>query len=118
MSGHEEADAVVANFNGRFFGGKRLTAELYDGVTRFKINETDAEREKRLEQVRTSGHMFMERVVNFLFLLQWEKFISEDDAAPKNGKNEKGDDDDDSLDLDDELEDGDPCAVTPPRVDS
>lgn len=85
MSGHEEADAVVANFNGRFFGGKRLTAELYDGVTRFKINETDAERDQRLAQ--------------------WEKFISEDDPAPKNSEQAGGN--------------NDPAeAVTPPREDN
>jgi len=63
MSGYEEADAVVEKFNGRFFGGRQLTAALYDGVTRFKINETDAERDKRLAQ--------------------WEKFIEEDDEDEK-----------------------------------
>jgi len=92
MSSQEEADAVVTNFNGRFFGGRRLTAELYDGVTKFKINETDAEREKRLDQ--------------------WEKFIAEDD----NDKSEEHE----NL-LKDELDDDDQessTAVTPPRPSS
>jgi len=91
MSSQEEADAVVTNFNGRFFGGRRLTAELYDGVTKFKINETDAEREKRLAQ--------------------WEKFIAEDDKSEEHESLLK-----DELEDDDYFESS--TAVTPPRPSS
>jgi len=58
MSSPEEADAMVAACNGRFFGGRQLKAELHDGVTSYKITETEAEKEKRLKM--------------------WEKYISED----------------------------------------
>jgi len=74
-----------------FFGGRRLTAELYDGVTKFKINETDAEREKRLAQ--------------------WEKFIAEDDKSEEHESLLK-----DELEDDDYFESS--TAVTPPRPSS
>lgn len=58
MSTPEEADAVVNLFNNRFFGGKQISAFIWDGHTKYKIAETDAEREERLQN--------------------WEKFISSD----------------------------------------
>lgn len=36
MSDPEEADSVVQMMNGRFFGKRKLTAEIWDGKTKFK----------------------------------------------------------------------------------
>jgi len=57
MTSPEEADGVVNLFNNRFFGGKKISAYLWDGETKYKIEETDAQREERLKK--------------------WEKFIAE-----------------------------------------
>ncbi len=59
---------MVTLFNNRFFGGKKISAFNWDGHTKYKIEETDAERDKRLQN--------------------WEKFIAEDESnegkAPPN----------------------------------
>ena len=34
--------------NGRSFAGRRISAERWDGVTSYKVEETDQEREQRL----------------------------------------------------------------------
>ena len=34
--------------NGRWFAGRRITAERWDGVTSYKVEETDQQREQRL----------------------------------------------------------------------
>lgn len=59
MSAAEEADAVVGNFNGRYFGGRRLEAYTWDGFEKLNVVETEAERKKRLER--------------------WEKYVDDDD---------------------------------------
>lgn len=33
----EEADACVLSFNGRWFGGRQLTAQLWDGTTDYQV---------------------------------------------------------------------------------
>ena len=33
----EQADACIASFNGRWFGGKQLSAELWDGTTDYQV---------------------------------------------------------------------------------
>lgn len=48
MKEPEEADAVVVLLNGRWFGKRKLTAEIWDGKTKYKIAETDSEISKRL----------------------------------------------------------------------
>uniref|UniRef100_A0A1A8FXQ3 17S U2 SnRNP complex component HTATSF1 n=1 Tax=Nothobranchius korthausae TaxID=1143690 RepID=A0A1A8FXQ3_9TELE len=45
----EEADACVLSFNGRWFGGRQLAAELWDGTTDYQVEETSREREERLK---------------------------------------------------------------------
>ena len=45
--------------NGRFYAGRVITAETYDGVTKYDVQETEEEMEKRLQE--------------------WEKFIGGDD---------------------------------------
>lgn len=46
---HEAADEAVKKFNGRFFAGQKIEAEVYDGVTDFAIEETAMERQERLD---------------------------------------------------------------------
>lgn len=62
MADPDEADLVIQMMNGRFFGKRKLTAETWDGKTKFKIGETDAEFEKRLSN--------------------WDKFLETDDKKP------------------------------------
>ncbi|XP_037543842.1 HIV Tat-specific factor 1 [Nematolebias whitei] len=45
----EEADACVLSFNGRWFGGRQLTAQHWDGTTDYQVEETTREREERLK---------------------------------------------------------------------
>ncbi|XP_078272665.1 17S U2 SnRNP complex component HTATSF1 [Rhinoraja longicauda] len=45
----EEADQCKLVLNGRWFGGRQLTAETWDGVVDYQIDETVKEREYRLK---------------------------------------------------------------------
>uniref|UniRef100_UPI003F5FA392 17S U2 SnRNP complex component HTATSF1 n=1 Tax=Danio rerio TaxID=7955 RepID=UPI003F5FA392 len=45
----EEADACQVALNGRWFGGRKLSALLWDGVTDYQVEETSREREERLK---------------------------------------------------------------------
>lgn len=58
MSCPEEADECVKLLDGRWFGKRKITAEIWDGKTKFKIAETDAEISQRLDK--------------------WDKFLEED----------------------------------------
>lgn len=46
----EEADACISRMNGRWFAQRQLTAETWDGRTRYKIFETEEELEERLKK--------------------------------------------------------------------
>lgn len=46
----EAADACIALLNGRWFGQRKITAETWDGKTKYKIVETDAEVQQRLQK--------------------------------------------------------------------
>jgi len=48
FSAFEAADACLPVMNGRWFAGRRITAERWDGVTSYKVEETDQQREQRL----------------------------------------------------------------------
>lgn len=48
MGDPEQADTVVQMMNGRYFGQRKLTAELWDGKAKYKIDETEGEVENRL----------------------------------------------------------------------
>ncbi|XP_055534223.1 HIV Tat-specific factor 1 homolog [Wyeomyia smithii] len=48
MSDPEEADLVVKLMHGRFFGKRKLTAEIWDGRTKYRVAETEADTNKRL----------------------------------------------------------------------
>lgn len=57
----EQADECVALMNGRWFAGRQLKAETWDGRTKYKIEETAEEAENRLKQ--------------------WDKFLDDDSAS-------------------------------------
>lgn len=46
----EEADQCITVFNGRWFAKRKLTAETWDGKTKYEIQETAEEREARLKK--------------------------------------------------------------------
>ncbi|XP_078740823.1 17S U2 SnRNP complex component HTATSF1, partial [Lampetra fluviatilis] len=45
----EEADGCVAALHGRWFGGRQLQAETWDGVTDYQVEETSRERDERIK---------------------------------------------------------------------
>lgn len=45
-----EAQACVQLLNGRWFSQRKISAEIWDGKTKYKITETDAEIEARMEK--------------------------------------------------------------------
>ena len=45
----EEGDACVAAMRGRWFAKRQIIAETYDGKTKYQVNETEAEKEERLQ---------------------------------------------------------------------
>ncbi|XP_029463671.1 HIV Tat-specific factor 1 isoform X2 [Rhinatrema bivittatum] len=45
----EEGDQCIQALHGRWFGGRQLHAEAWDGVTDYQIEETSREREERLK---------------------------------------------------------------------
>ncbi|XP_049877585.1 HIV Tat-specific factor 1 [Pectinophora gossypiella] len=50
MKEPEMADAVIQLINGRWFGKKQITAEIWDGKTKYKIAETDADINQRIDK--------------------------------------------------------------------
>ncbi|XP_055305400.1 HIV Tat-specific factor 1 [Sitodiplosis mosellana] len=50
MGDPEEADIVVKMMHRRYFGKRLLTAELWDGKTKYKANESEAETKERLSK--------------------------------------------------------------------
>ncbi|KAK3097780.1 hypothetical protein FSP39_013131 [Pinctada imbricata] len=60
----EEADACISAFNGRWFDKKVITAESWDGRTKYEIQESEAERDARLNK--------------------WEKFLENDEKKNSN----------------------------------
>ncbi|XP_028923092.1 HIV Tat-specific factor 1 [Ornithorhynchus anatinus] len=45
----DEADLCIQALNGRWFGGRQLSVEAWDGVTDYQVEETSREREERLK---------------------------------------------------------------------
>ncbi|XP_071750827.1 17S U2 SnRNP complex component HTATSF1 [Centroberyx gerrardi] len=45
----EHGDACVEALNGRWFGGRKLSVQLWDGTTDYQVEETTREREERLK---------------------------------------------------------------------
>ncbi|XP_066437918.1 17S U2 SnRNP complex component HTATSF1 [Eleutherodactylus coqui] len=52
----EESDACILALNGRWFGGRQLVVDAWDGVTDYQIEETSREREERLKGWDTFLH--------------------------------------------------------------
>ncbi|XP_041969848.1 HIV Tat-specific factor 1 homolog [Aricia agestis] len=50
MKEPEQADAVIQLINGRWFGKRQITAETWDGRTKYRIAETDADINKRIDK--------------------------------------------------------------------
>ncbi|XP_058464689.1 HIV Tat-specific factor 1 [Malaya genurostris] len=75
MSDPEEAELVVKLMHGRFFGQRKLTAEIWDGRTKYRIAETEADTNKRLGN--------------------WEKYLEKEDeklaTTPETKSEEKTD---------------------------
>lgn len=61
MSAPEEADEVVKLLNGRWFGKRKLSAEIWDGRTKYRVQETDSQ--------------ITERIGN------WDKFLEDEKEA-------------------------------------
>lgn len=59
MNDPDEADLVVQMMHRRYFGTRTITAELWDGKTRYRRNETETETSERLTK--------------------WEEFLESDD---------------------------------------
>ncbi|RZC34657.1 HIV Tat-specific factor 1 -like [Asbolus verrucosus] len=64
MTTPEEADEVVKLLNGRWFMKRQLLAEIWNGKTKFKIAETDAQINERLQN--------------------WDKFLEEENKQQSN----------------------------------
>ncbi|XP_067085308.1 HIV Tat-specific factor 1 [Osmerus mordax] len=45
----EDADVCQVALEGRWFGGRKLSAQLWDGTTDYQVDETSREREERLK---------------------------------------------------------------------
>lgn len=65
----EMADECINLMNGRWFAARQLKAETWDGKTKYKVVETEEEREKRLKN--------------------WEKFLEEKEAKKEEARKEE-----------------------------
>ncbi|CAH0728162.1 unnamed protein product, partial [Brenthis ino] len=63
MKDPEQADAVIQLINGRWFGKRQITAETWDGRTKYRIAETDADLNQRINK--------------------WDKFLDQEDGKGK-----------------------------------
>ncbi|XP_011504686.1 PREDICTED: HIV Tat-specific factor 1 homolog [Ceratosolen solmsi marchali] len=57
----EEAQACILLLNGRWFGQRKITAEIWDGKTKYKIRETEEQIEARINK--------------------WDKFLDDQEEA-------------------------------------
>ncbi|XP_017048530.1 HIV Tat-specific factor 1 [Drosophila ficusphila] len=72
MSSPEEADVVIQMMQGRYFGQRQLSAEAWDGKTKYKIDESAVEAQERLSK--------------------WDEFLAEEEADKKATEEEKTED--------------------------
>nr|XP_026490970.1 HIV Tat-specific factor 1 [Vanessa tameamea] len=68
MKEPEQADAVIQLINGRWFGKRQITAETWDGRTKFRIAETDAALNQRINK--------------------WDKFLEGEEGAKAEKKSD------------------------------
>ena len=74
----EEADQCIEKLHGRWFAGQKITAETWDGKTKYRKDETEEEKQKRLAQ--------------------WAKFLQDEEknnSAAAAAEADSDDDDDD-----------------------
>lgn len=72
----EEADACIQSFNGRWFGGRQLSAQLWDGVTDYQVNpetKTDGWRVLVTPHRRNKYIMVYVETVCFKVIWKWTK---------------------------------------------
>ena len=62
----EAADMCVLKMNQRWYGGRQLEVAQWDGLINFQVEETDQEREQRIEK--------------------WEKFIKDEEPKEEDTK--------------------------------
>ncbi|XP_046753611.1 HIV Tat-specific factor 1 homolog isoform X2 [Diprion similis] len=67
-----EAQACIQLLNGRWFAQKKISAELWDGKTKYKIVETEAEIEERIAK--------------------WDKFLDDEDDKKEAAKKKAAED--------------------------
>nr|XP_017010584.2 LOW QUALITY PROTEIN: HIV Tat-specific factor 1 [Drosophila takahashii] len=76
MSSPEEADQVIQMMQGRYFGQRQLSAESWDGKTKYKIDESATEASERLSK--------------------WDDFLAQEEAEDKKATAEEQKDEDDN----------------------
>ncbi|KJE94075.1 HIV TAT specific factor 1 [Capsaspora owczarzaki ATCC 30864] len=96
----EDAGKCVELMNGRWFGGRRLEAAKWDGRTSYKVEETDAQREARLQ--KWESWLLAQRASTE----EREKLIRQD-AARREAAARHADDDDDDDDDEESDDNGD-----------
>lgn len=64
-----EAQACIQLLNGRWFSQRKISAEIWDGKTKYKITETDAEVEARL--------------------VEWDSFLEQEDEQEEKKEQER-----------------------------
>ncbi|XP_037718017.1 HIV Tat-specific factor 1 [Drosophila subpulchrella] len=69
MSSPEEADQVIQMMQGRYFGQRQLSAESWDGKTKYKIDESAVEASERLSK--------------------WDEFLAQEEADKKAAEEEE-----------------------------
>ncbi|XP_033112010.1 HIV Tat-specific factor 1-like [Anneissia japonica] len=74
FSNAEDADRCILALNGRWFAKRQLSVSQWDGNTDYKIEETETERETRLQK--------------------WDEFLQKDDELPSNTNNKDSAQDD------------------------
>ncbi|KMZ00995.1 HIV Tat-specific factor 1 [Drosophila simulans] len=72
MASPEEADLVIQMMQGRFFGQRQLSAESWDGKTKYKIDESAVEAHERLSK--------------------WDEFLAEEETDKKASEEKKEED--------------------------
>jgi len=45
-----DAEKCLETMNGRYFAKRQLTAEWYDGITNYKVKESEEEQKKRIDE--------------------------------------------------------------------
>merc|ERR1712087_1085830 len=75
----EHSDGCISAMHERLRSGRKITAECWDGKTKYDVKETDEERQKRIDK--------------------WQKYLAgEEDEEEEEGKKKKKEDENESKD--------------------